>query len=283
MIPIRHFATLFVTSLAAVSLAVVPEHKASGNATAFAVGYPNLLNVSNGYGAIPTSGGSAQASTGFNSGGVNYNSSFAAAVSSSSYGTLHASATAGATINPKYSGLGFYANASHGQATAMASFVDEITLTSGSLPKGTLVTYTMTLSLHANFLFQNPTDYGTASAFAMNNSMGIVRSGKVGEVSQIVSYRSGKVGDKITIDGQLSASAYSGAAFSYPNSTVQGSATVDAANTSSLFITMTTPGSGFSSLSGSSYQPAAVPEPASFAALAVGLVGVLRKRAKRRS
>ncbi len=183
------------------------------------------------------------------------------------------------------SAIPFVTNSSSGFGTIDGIYEDTITIKSATLPFGTPVALKQTL--HAHGILTRSGFYSTsfylalAGGFGLTTNIGVSQSINQNDIAtqliiqqDIIRTVMVHVGDVLPVFGELNVIAVS---TSSPNQPF-GASQVNGLQTAGQMLSITTPGAYFTSASGAQY--AAVPEPGSVAVLAIGLIGILRRRKK---
>lgn len=202
-------------------------------------------------------------------------------------GTIHGFATTALDIGPFSDAAGSYVNVG---AVLDIEFIDAITFTSDILPIGTPVEATFTATLHDGISMASSAGTPSLGAHAQLNLSGnlccttIIDDGgaplpandPARTVTQVIHSR---VGDPFSVFVELY--AWAGVDAGYVSTApVHGIAEVNASNSAALSLTIQTPGVSFRSDSGFTYVPATppIPEPGTWAMMAVGVLALLAPR-----
>ncbi|MDP6544583.1 MAG: PEP-CTERM sorting domain-containing protein [Phycisphaerae bacterium] len=166
--------------------------------------------------------------------------------------------------------------ASNAGASSQISWHDGLKLESSTLPDGTPVDVKWYLKL-SGMLVEGGRSYpenGMHAAFYLGGAgLQLWDPGETSALSQLA------VGDQIAIQGSMEASAITMANYApwvpEPPQTRVPLATVDINIRSVVGIEILTPGAGYTSCSGTVYP---IPEPATVSLLALGVLGILKRR-----
>lgn len=271
----RSFATVFLSTLAAVSLAApTVSLEVRGYASSTRPTTTDQHDDHHTYVGSSFLSASADATASGGGTGIGH------AQGDISFGVIHGLVSGAATYG---SALPFVVNSSSGFGTLTGIYQDTITIKSATLQFGTPVALQQTLHGHGildrSGFYSGVSYLALGGGFGVTSNFGIYQSLNQNDVATHIVVQQDltrtvmvHVGDVLPVFGELDLIAVSSGAPTQPFS----GASLDAMNTMGQKLSITTPGAYFTSASGAHY--AAVPEPASIAALAVGAIGLLRRR-----